>query len=207
MNRFRNRLLLAVAMMACGTLLAPSTQVSAAGKKKIVFVAGRKSHGYGSHEHYAGCKLIAKCLQSAMPELECVVTKDGFPEDLSVFDDCAAIVIFSDGGGGHPAMRYLKQVDALVDKGVGIACLHYAVEVPKGEPGEYLTKWIGGLLRAVLVGQPALGRAFSRRSRIIPFHAVSNHSRSTTNGTITCDSGPTWRASRRSCPRCPVPRR
>ncbi|NIP84606.1 MAG: hypothetical protein GTO03_03250, partial [Planctomycetales bacterium] len=32
----------------------------ASGGKKIVFIAGRKSHGYGSHEHNAGCLLLAK---------------------------------------------------------------------------------------------------------------------------------------------------
>ena len=29
--------------------------------KKVVFVAGAKSHGYFSHEHIAGSKLLAKC--------------------------------------------------------------------------------------------------------------------------------------------------
>jgi hypothetical protein len=32
----------------------------------------------------------------------------------------------------------------LADKGVGIAMLHYGVEVPKGEPGDHFLKWIGG---------------------------------------------------------------
>jgi type 1 glutamine amidotransferase len=39
---------------------------------------------------------------------------------------------------------HLGQVDALAKKGVGIACLHYAVEVPKGEPGQRFLDWIGG---------------------------------------------------------------
>ncbi|SVC39570.1 uncharacterized protein METZ01_LOCUS292424, partial [marine metagenome] len=30
--------------------------------KKVVFVAGAKSHGYFSHEHIAGSKLLAKHL-------------------------------------------------------------------------------------------------------------------------------------------------
>ena len=33
--------------------------------KKVVFVAGSKSHGYFSHEHIAGCKLLAKHLDEA----------------------------------------------------------------------------------------------------------------------------------------------
>ena len=38
--------------------------------KKIVFVAGKPSHGYGAHEHNAGCMLLAKELQAAMPGVE-----------------------------------------------------------------------------------------------------------------------------------------
>ena len=30
-----------------------------AGEKKVVFVAGAKSHGFFAHEHAAGCKLLA----------------------------------------------------------------------------------------------------------------------------------------------------
>jgi len=32
----------------------------------------------------------------------------------------------------------------LAAAGVGIGCIHYAVEIPKGEPGDYLLKWTGG---------------------------------------------------------------
>ena len=53
-------------------------------------------------------------------------------------------MIFSDGGGGHPVMPHLDEVDELMKKGVGLACLHYAVEIPKGKPGDQLMDWIGG---------------------------------------------------------------
>ncbi len=29
-------------------------------------------------------------------------------------------------------------------KGVGLCCIHYAVEIPKGQPGDLLKSWIGG---------------------------------------------------------------
>ena len=31
-----------------------------AATKKVAFVAGTRSHGYGSHEHYAGCMVLAR---------------------------------------------------------------------------------------------------------------------------------------------------
>ncbi len=33
--------------------------------KKVVLVAGRPSHGYGSHEHKAGCMLLADALNNS----------------------------------------------------------------------------------------------------------------------------------------------
>ena len=45
-------------------------------EKKIAFMAGRASHGYGSHEHFAGCKLLAAAIEQALPEYETVVFQD-----------------------------------------------------------------------------------------------------------------------------------
>lgn len=117
---------------------------AASGKKKIVFVAGPKSHGYAQHTHYAGCKLLAEMLEKNVPGVECVVCRDGWPKDKSVFDGAAAIVVFSDGGGGHPIIPHLDEVEPLMKKGVGLALLHYAVEVPKGKAGDKLLEWTGG---------------------------------------------------------------
>jgi len=113
-------------------------------KKKIVLIAGPRSHGYMGHEHNAGCLLLAKLLNENMPNIQAVVYTNGWPKDPSAFDNADAIMIFCDGGGGHVAMPHLEQVDKLMKKGVGLACLHYAVEIPKGKPGNYLLDWIGG---------------------------------------------------------------
>jgi len=112
--------------------------------KKVVFLAGRPSHGYGAHEHYAGCVLLSRLLEQGMPHFKTLVIRNGWPEDASVLEDADAIVIYADGGEGHPVLPHLKELDKLADRGVGIVCIHYAVEVPKGEPGNYFLKWIGG---------------------------------------------------------------
>jgi type 1 glutamine amidotransferase len=51
-----------------------------------------------------------------------------------------------DGGGGHPVIQRnrLTEIDQLMKRGVGLACAHYAVEVPKEKGGPDLTNWIGG---------------------------------------------------------------
>jgi hypothetical protein len=113
-------------------------------KKKIVLVAGPRSHGYGSHEHNAGCLLLGKLLSENMRNIQAAVYTNGWPKDPTAFDNADAVAFYCDGGGGHVVMRHLEEVDELAKKGVGIACLHYGVEVPKGKPGNYLLDWIGG---------------------------------------------------------------
>ncbi len=130
--------------------LAASAKPQAAasgGAKKIVLVAGHRSHGFGSHDHKAGAYLLAKQLEESGLGFKCVVHYPGWPTDASIFDGADAVVIYSDGGGRHPAIRRpsnAKTLDALVEKGVGVGCIHYAVEVPKGSAGRRMLNWTGG---------------------------------------------------------------
>ena len=109
-------------------------------------VAGRPSHGPGEHEFRAGCLLLEKCLAEACPQLVTAVYTGGWPTDPTAFDNADAVFFFADGGGGHPVLQRnrLAQIDALAKRGVGIACLHYAVEVPKEKGGPQFLDWIGG---------------------------------------------------------------
>jgi putative membrane-bound dehydrogenase-like protein len=115
-----------------------------AAEKKICFMAGTASHGYGSHEHYAGCMILANALRENMPGYEIEVFRNGWPKNQAAFDGADAIVMYCDGGGRHPANKNLEQIDKLAKKGVGVVCIHYGVEVPKGEPGKRFLDWIGG---------------------------------------------------------------
>lgn len=131
-----------VAAIAAAALLGSPAQEKA--KKKVVFVAGGPSHGYGDHEHFAGCTLLAKRINENVPGFEAVVHKNGWPKDPAAFEGADAIVIYCDGAGGHPAVKRRAEIDALMKKGVGLACIHFAVEVPKGETGDAFLDWIGG---------------------------------------------------------------
>ena len=73
-----------------------------------------------------------------------VITDDGYPKDPTILKDAASIVVYCDGGGRHLLNPHLKEFDQLMRKGIGLACIHYGVEVPKGAPGDYFLKWIGG---------------------------------------------------------------
>jgi type 1 glutamine amidotransferase len=120
-------------------------EAQAAEKAKVVLIAGKPSHGPGDHEFNAGCMLLQKCLNE-QPNIDAALVKGGWPEDEHVFDGARALIFFMDGGGGHPIIQgdRLETIQKLMDQGVGLACLHYAVEVPKGKPGDRFLEWIGG---------------------------------------------------------------
>ncbi len=116
------------------------------GRKKLVLVAGNASHGAGEHEFRAGVKLLEKCLDSSDTSVVTAAYDRGWPTDPTAFDNADGIFFFADGGGGHPVLQSnrLALVDALAKRGVGIACLHYAVEVPKEKGGPEFLNWMGG---------------------------------------------------------------
>ena len=143
-------------------------KAAAIAKKKIVFVAGMPSHGPGQHEHRAGCMLLADHLnQSGLP-IEAVVTTKGWPQDKSIFDGASAVVIYSDGGPEHPAINQLADLKKMADSGVGIGCIHYAVEIPKGEPGSALLDLIGGYFETDWSVNPHWDATFK-----LPKHAIT----------------------------------
>ena len=131
--------------LAATAALAPAGPATAAESAKVVVIAGRPSHGPGEHEFNAGCKLLVKWL-GAIKGVEPVLVTGGWPADDSVFDGARSVVFFMDGGGGHPMIqgKHLEAMKTLMDKGVGLACLHYAVEFPKGKAGDQLLDWLGG---------------------------------------------------------------
>src|SRR5436305_8373512 len=83
-------------------------------KKKVALIAGTPSHGFGAHEHNAGCLLLAKGLAEGMPQIETTVYQNGWPKDEHALDGADAIVMYCDGGDGHMVMSHLKEVQALV---------------------------------------------------------------------------------------------
>lgn len=113
-------------------------------KKKIVLVAGKDSHGRGEHEFRAGCILLANALNANVPQAETVCTFDGWPASNAIFEGAAAVIIYSDGGGGHPIRPHFDYMETLIKKGVGFANMHYACEIPKGHDGDLFKQWIGG---------------------------------------------------------------
>jgi len=148
---------------------AGAAEKSDSARKKIVLIAGRASHGYFAHTHYAGCVLLAKALNENVPGVEAIVVRDGWPQDPTLLDDAAALVLFSDGGGGNPLLGHLEQVDRLMKKGVGLALLHYAVEVPKEKAGKQFLDWTGGYFETFWSVTPTFVAKFDK----FPEHPIT----------------------------------
>jgi type 1 glutamine amidotransferase len=110
----------------------------------IVFLAGKPSHGYGAHEHLAGCRILANAIEAATEDVECTVIGGGWPEDESVLKDADSIVMYCDGGRRHPALNHLEQLQSQMDRKCGFVCIHYAVEVPMDQGGKEFLEWLGG---------------------------------------------------------------
>ncbi len=121
------------------------TLSASAADKKIVLIAGKASHGPGEHEFRAGCLLLQKCLRG-VPGITVDVCDNGWPQDNSKLDGAAAVVLYADGGGGHPFFQgdHAQVIERLAREGVGLGFMHYAVEVPKGAASDKMWEWIGG---------------------------------------------------------------
>ena len=131
-------------LAACVATSVLSAAEKAGDKRKVLFLAGKPSHGYGAHDHLAGCMLLSKSLDESKLPIESQVYHYDWPQDAKLFDGVDCIVMYGDGGPGHMVNAHLDEMDAMAKKGVGIVCLHYAVEVPKGPAGEKFLDWIGG---------------------------------------------------------------
>ncbi|MBM3875231.1 MAG: ThuA domain-containing protein [Verrucomicrobia bacterium] len=116
---------------------------------KVLFISGSPSHGVLQHEHRAGFMLFQKCLATTAG----IVTElhtNGWVQDEKAFENAAAIVLYSSGGGGLPFLRdnRLEKIGALMQKGVGFGCIHYAVEPTREKGQKEWLDWIGGAFEA-----------------------------------------------------------
>ena len=164
-------LIIWIAISCSAVYAVPADTLKGSGKqkKKIVFIAGAPSHGKGEHEFKAGCTLLAKQLNEYTKNVNAVVYDSDWPADPSVLADADAIVIFSDGGERHMIIPHLEEMDKLMKKGVGLVLLHYAVELPKGEKGNYFLNWVGGYFEPFWSVNPFFNAEF----KSIPKHAIT----------------------------------
>ncbi|MDG2221485.1 MAG: ThuA domain-containing protein [Rubripirellula sp.] len=124
-------------------LLMSSSLVHGDDKKHILMIAGKPSHGYGSHEHFAGLKVLEQAINEAADNVE-ITTVKGWPSDESLVERADSIVIYCDGGERHLAIPHLDTLRNKLAEGCGLVCIHYAVEMVPGPPGDAWVEMLGG---------------------------------------------------------------
>lgn len=168
-----------MAPLLVAVLLIGGTHMLQGANKRIVLIAGRPSHAPGEHEFRAGSMLLQKALSGVSGVTVDVITNgwptktvDGQPvDDNAALDGADAILIYADGGKGHPAIQHdhVKVLDALAAKGVGLGFAHYGVEVPAGETGEAMQRWNAGFYETNFSVNPMWSPAFDK----FPNHPVT----------------------------------
>jgi hypothetical protein len=168
MNRKLPLLVSALSFLACFSSFAKTPD----GKQKLVLVAGKPSHPPRMHEFNAGVQLLAKCL-SNVPNLSVSTVLNGWPADEAVFENADAVVFYMDGGPKHELVleggKRLAKVDEWAKKGMGIACMHYGVEVVAEQAGDQFKRWIGGHYENMYSCNPIWEPSFEK----LPDHPVT----------------------------------
>jgi type 1 glutamine amidotransferase len=130
-------------------MLAPTTEARAADPapmRKIVMLAGEKSHGPGEHEYFKDLALLRECL-AGVPGITCELYADGWPENLATLDTADVIVIHSDGKAKkHPLLQgdRLAVMERQMRRGCGLVVLHYALFVDQSQGSNLWLQWVGG---------------------------------------------------------------
>lgn len=130
--------------MCLAVTMAVSPLAVDAETKKILFLAGKKSHANGAHEFEAGCKLLAEALNASGLDVEAKVYHPGWPKDESIFEDVDACIVYADAGGRF-GEKYAV-LDKHVKEGMGIMFMHYGVHPKKAVGEKYFSDWIGGYM-------------------------------------------------------------
>jgi hypothetical protein len=125
-----------------------STADGAGPERRIVLLAGpvRFNDRRGHHDYVAGCRLLAELL-SRSADVEPVVIERGWPDDESIFEDAATIVVYDGGGGKQGFLRNDSRVgvlDRAMRRGCGLVILHQGVGFPR-ERVELGRAWLGGV--------------------------------------------------------------
>ena len=119
--------------------------------RKIVILAGKKSHGPKVHEYIKSARLLKTMLDQAsnVKNIQTEIHYNGWPEDPSTLEDADLILTISDGRdavkGTVPFMtpERMKVMQRQMDRGCGYAVIHYSTFATDNYADQILD-WGGG---------------------------------------------------------------
>lgn len=128
-------------------------------RKKIVLIAGKKSHGpvgNGQHDYGWSVLLLKALLESSnvADKIAVTVHLDGWPRDEKAVADADTIMVVSDGRDGNAFAEALHiendervaLVDRLVRRGCGVVTFHFSTFAPEKYADKVL-EWNGGYFK------------------------------------------------------------
>ena len=150
MNRFL------IVLMGVGFLVTAVRAEEAAGPRKIVLIAGKKSHGPEGnriHDYNWSARLLKVALEGSnvKDRVRVEIHLNGWPAEEKALDGAATVMIISDGRDGDQFSEALHlespervaEVTKLMEKGCGLVLLHFATFAPDRYAGQCF-EWTGG---------------------------------------------------------------
>lgn len=120
--------------------------------KKIVLIAGKKSHGPGAHDYEKTMRLFKVMFDTSniRESVDVEVHENGWPMDETTLDDADAIIFNSDGRDGDKFVdvpfvkpERMKVIQRQMDRGCGMMTMHFSTFVTDTE-GKSVLDWVGG---------------------------------------------------------------
>ena len=131
-------------------LLLLAMAAGAATPKKIVILAGRKSHPPGAREYLKSAKLLKVMLERSTPGARVELHFNGWPENAATLDTADSLVTISDGQDGHlgspvPFMtpERMAIIERQMKRGCGFGLIHFSTFAPDAYGPQKLA-WSGG---------------------------------------------------------------
>ena len=145
--------------------------------KRVLIVAGRESHGPGDHEFFAGSAILFELLKQNKGDFP-IMARDGWPKNEKLFDTADCIVMYMDGGGGHPAIKPERMaiIQKQLDRGAGWVNIHYAVEYPVKDRDRDIAGPVKGWLGGYYETGYSINPHWDAEIRSLPKHPITRGS-------------------------------
>ena len=124
-----------------------------------------------AHTSIVPARCCCSAASAAVPDLEVEVHTGGWVADDAALEGADAIAIYADGGAGHPILvgDRLETLGRLMDRGVGFALMHWAVELPVDRGAPQVDRWIGGHYEDLVSCNPMWDARFEH----LPEHPIT----------------------------------
>jgi len=141
-----------LALFFMGAVSQKVVGISLQEQKKIVLIAGKKTHPAAMHEYIKTVRLLKVMLDNAT-NLGGVTTEihlNGWPDDPATLDDADLVMTISDGQDGPTGIpvpfmtdERMQVMEKLMQQGCGFITYHFSTFAPD-DYGEKILDWGGG---------------------------------------------------------------